>query len=302
MQEFHNKKGEFLKVRLFLLTTLTKMKLFSFLLVVLVLASCSPKLKTNITKSFSPLSENELLVVLDISDDQKIENESIGELKAVDNGLSVHCTYFENVQNLKKMARKVGANLIRITKQKNPDKWSTCHRLWAQAYKVTDPSVYETQIEWAADRKLTWNDFKGEPDLVEFPKALAVTNSGFGYESGINMFKAGKVFVQSVFNTQKSWVLPHGKTDYVLRHEQIHFDITEIYSRKLRKELADAKVTSGNSERAKSIFEKVFNELEQRQERYDSETARGSEKETQEHWEAVVKLELAKYDLFKSNE
>lgn len=268
---------------------------------VLVLSSCSPKLKANMTKSFSPLSEYDLVVVLDIADDQKIENESFGELKAVDNGLSVNCTYYENVQNLKKIAREMGANLIRITQQKNPDKWSTCHRLWAQAYKVKDPSLYETQIEWAADRKLTWNDFKGEQDLVEFPKALAVTNSGFGYESGISMFKAGKVFVQSVFNTQKSWVLPHGKTEYVLRHEQIHFDITEIYSRKLRKELADAKVTSNDSERAKSIFEKVFNELEGRQERYDSETAQGSEKETQEHWEAVVELELAKYDLYKSN-
>ena len=152
------------------------------------------------------------------------------------------------------------------------------------------------------DRKLTWNDFKGEADLVEFPKALAVTNSGFGYEARISMFKAGKVFVQSIFFTQKSWVLPNGRTDYVLRHEQIHFDITEIYSRKLRKELADAKVTSDNSHRAELIFEKVFDELQRRQERYDSETASGSEKETQEHREAVVELELAKYDLYKSNE
>lgn len=128
-----------------------------------------------------------------------------------------------------------------------------------------------------------------------------MTNSGFGYESGVNMFRAGKVFVQSVFNTNESWVVPEGRNDYVLRHEQIHFDITEIYSRKLRKELDDANITSDNADKAKPIFEKIFNEMERRQIRYDQETQRGDKSETQEHWEAVVELELAKYEFYKSN-
>ncbi len=277
------------------------MKYFSRIIVFLILTACSPKLKSTITQSFPSLSENELIVVLDIADDQEIETEKIGELKATDGGLSANCTYYENVQNLKKMAREAGANLIRITNQKNPDKWSSCHRLWAEAFRVADPKVYETQIEWSVDRKLTWNDFKGQPDLVNFPKALAVTSSGFGYESGISMFKEGKVFVQSVMHTQESWFLPEGKTDYVLRHEQIHFDITEIYSRKLRKTLADSKITSDNIERARPIFDKIFNELKKRQDRYDSETERGSKKETQENWEAIVEIELAKYDFYKTN-
>ena len=114
-------------------------------------------------------------------------------------------------------------------------------------------------------------------------------------------FKEGKVFVQSVFNTYDSWVLPEGRNDYVLRHEQIHFDITEIYSRKLRKELADAKVTSANLIKAKAIFDKVFNELQKRQNKYDRETKHGDKKETQENWEAIVEIELAKYEFYKEN-
>jgi hypothetical protein len=267
----------------------------------ILISGCAPKLKTTIIKEFPPLTEDELVVVLDITDDQDIKGEKIGDLKATDGGLSVNCTYYENIQNLKKLARESGANLIRITKQKNPDKWSTCHRLWAEVFRVSDPKIYETQIEWSSDRKLTWSDFKGEPDLVNFPDALALTNSGFGYESGINMFKEGKVFVQSVFNTQQSWFLPEGKNDYVLRHEQIHFDITEIYSRKLRKELSDAKITSDNITRAKPIFDRIFNELQKRQDQYDSETQRGNEKETQENWEAIVKIELEKYNFYKTN-
>ncbi|MBC2845380.1 DUF922 domain-containing protein [Winogradskyella flava] len=263
--------------------------------------ACSPKLKTNIDKTLVPLSEDALVIVLDISDDQTIVEELIGSIIAKDGGLAVNCTYYENILNLKALARQSGANVVKITEHKIPDKWSTCHRLKANIYKVENPKLYETKIEWSADRKLTWDDFKGKSDTINFPDALALTNSGFGYESGINMFKEGKVFVQSVFNTYNSWVLPEGRNDYVLRHEQIHFDITEIYSRKLRKELADANITSDNVAMARSIFDRVFNEMRNRQERYDQETKRGDKKETQEHWEAVVELELAKYEFYKSN-
>ena len=96
-------------------------------------------------------------------------------------------------------------------------------------------------------------------------------------------------------------MLPEGRNDYVLKHEQIHFDITEIYSRKLRKEFADAKIKSTDAVRAKTIFDKVFSEMQKRQEKYDRETARGDKKETQENWEAIVEIELAKYEFYKSN-
>jgi len=268
---------------------------------VLALIACSPKFKSTVKNKRSPLAKNALVVVLDIADDQQISGEFIGAIEAKDGGLAVNCTYYENIVNLKVIARSLGANLIKLTEHKTPDRWSTCHRIKAKIFYVDDSKKYETEIEWSADRKLTWDDFKGEPDRVNFPNALALTNSGFGYESGVNMFKQGKVFVKSVFRTDKSWVIPMGLNDYVLRHEQIHFDITEIYSRKLRKALADANITSDNVLRARPIFDKIFSEMEKRQQRYDEETKRGDKKETQEYWEATVKLELEKYDLYKSN-
>ncbi|WP_439153247.1 DUF922 domain-containing protein [Winogradskyella sp.] len=267
----------------------------------IVLISCSPKLKSQLEKKLNPLADDKLVIVLEVFDDQDILGDFVGIIEAKDGGLSVNCTYYENVLNLKRAARNAGANVVKITYVKQPDKWSTCHRLKAKIYKVKNPKLYETRIEWNANRKLTWDDFKGEPDTINHPTTLAMTNSGIGYESGINMFKEGKVFVQSFFYTNKSWVTPEGRSDYVLRHEQIHFDITEIYSRKLRKELAGANITSKNSQNAEPIFNRIINELTKRQDRYDEETMRGDRKETQEHWEAVVKLELAKYNLYKSN-
>jgi len=204
--------------------------------------------------------------------------------------------------NLKVLARQSGANLIKIAKHKPADGWSTCDRIWASIYKIDSVKKYETKIEWTPDRKLTWDDFKGEPNTKEFPDALAVTNSSLSYNSSsLSLFKSGKLFVQSTFHNYGSWVLPEGKTDYVLKHEQIHFDITEIYSRKLRKVLAEANVTNKNYLKANAIFEKIKNEWVMRQEAYDYETKHGLKKETQEEWEAIVLIELAKYDLYKLN-
>lgn len=278
------------------------MKRILIVLCLISFVSCSPKLRSSIIKKMPELSKDELVVVIDILDEQEILGEKIGEIKATDNGLSNNCSYYENINNLKALARQSGANLIKITGHKPADKFSSCHRLWATIYKVDNAKTYETEIEWSANRKLTWEDFKGKPDTESFPNALAVTNSGIGYEPGsISLFKDGKLFVRNVFYNHGSWVLPKGKTDYVLRHEQIHFDITEIYTRKLRKALIDANITTNNSNRAQVIFESIKKEWEQRQEDYDYSTQHGLKKETQEEWEAIVILELARYDLYKFN-
>ncbi|WP_396600796.1 hypothetical protein [Algibacter sp. R77976] len=278
------------------------MKRIVIVLFFIGLNSCSPKLRSSIVKEYPELSKTELVVVLDIVDDQIITGEKIGEIKATDNMLSNNCSYYENLENLRGLARKSGANLVKLTKHKPADKWSSCHRLWANIYRVNKAKEYETEIEWTPDRKLTWDDFKGEPDNETFPNAVAVTNSAISFESGsFNPFKDGKVFVRNMFNTNGSWVIPKGKTDYVLKHEQIHFDITEIYTRKLRKALIDANVTTKNSCRAYDIFNSIKNEWEEKQERYDYDTKNGVKKETQEEWEAFVMLELIKYDLYKYN-
>lgn len=277
------------------------MKKFALYSLCILCFACSPKLRSNVTSSLPPLGENDLVVVLEMIDDQYITAKKMGELKATDNGLSQNCTYYQNINSLKAMARQNGANLLKITKHKRPDNWSTCHRIYADMYRVEDPKLYETTIVWSEQRKLTWDDFKGEPDLVNFPNALAVTNSGMSYESERQFFKNGKVFIQSMFNTYSSWVLPEGRTEYVLRHEQIHFDLTEIYTRKLRKAFEDANITSNDAYEARQIFDRISSELSMKQDQYDAETIRGERQDIQEKWEAIVVIELAKYDLYKSN-
>ncbi|ARV08819.1 hypothetical protein BTO05_03885 [Winogradskyella sp. PC-19] len=262
--------------------------------------ACAPKLKSNIETKLEPLPKGTLIVVLEQTDNQDIEGQLIGEVSAKDNGFSVNCGYYQNINNLKEVARNSGANLVKITQEKQPSKWSSCFRIWGKIYKVDDPKVYETKIEWSDKRRLVWSDFKGTPDTEAHPNTLAITNSGFGIESSFNPFKASEIIVHNTFNTFKSWGIPEHMNDYVLRHEQIHFDITEIFTRKLRKTLFDNNLTSKDITRAKALFESTFQEYKLFQERYDADTQKGEKKDTQEKWEAIVEIELAKYDAYKT--
>src|SRR4029078_3590622 len=97
-------------------------------------------------------------------------------------------------------------------------------------------------IRWKESGKLSFEDFKG--NVPGFTPWAATTSSqiSFYYES-VNG-KLSKVVVYASFNKEKSWMKK--KLPEVLAHEQLHFDITEIFARKfyhdvMKKNSADKK-------------------------------------------------------------
>src|ERR1700733_10251558 len=86
-------------------------------------------------------------------------------------------------------------------------------------------------IDWSADKRLTWSDFKARPDENSPNAALTGTNIQFDFA-----YSSQTGFTYHItcrFDKNKSW--GRVKTDYILSHEQGHFDIAEIYTRKLCK-------------------------------------------------------------------
>lgn len=153
------------------------------------------------------------------------------------------------------------------------------------------------KIYWQ-DEPLSWEDFKARPAKGSSFKAN--TNAGLSYSWNLkneNGVVSLKYEVYSFFNPQSSWVLPDSKSDYLLKHEQLHFDITELHARKLRKALASLEVGKlGKDPKAflNSYYTRIEKERAVMQQRYDRETNHSLNKEAEARWQQFIKEELSK--------
>ena len=110
---------------------------------------------------------------------------------------------------------------------------------------------------WKATDTLTWNDFKGTPDRSARYLAISATGITYTYKfSGEDLnFQVRAFFVRS-----KSW-RNYGTDLKVLRHEQGHFDITEIYARKLASQLKQLKPSKTTFRQSiEALGEKIIKE------------------------------------------
>src|SRR5215831_11476620 len=123
----------------------------------------------------------------------------------------------------------------------------------------------EELIAWSPSRQLTWNDYKGTPDPNSDAAASTATYLGIEYKMD-NHHLGWKI--QCSFSITRSW--GRNKSDNVLKHEQGHFDIAEIFARKLNKKMKEYQF---NQTTYKSDLPKIYNaiteEKEAFQEQYD---------------------------------
>ena len=149
-------------------------------------------------------------------------------------------------------------------------------------------------IYYKKDTKLSWDDFKGEP--VESGAIAAITSSGFGFNLGfrnVGGVASMTINVYCDFSKNKSWVKPARKSDYILSHEQHHFDISYISARQFIKKLKTAEFTTTNY---RPVIERVYTdcakEMEVLQNQYDSETLNGQLQDKQQEWERKIDQKL----------
>ncbi|WP_037325181.1 DUF922 domain-containing protein [Salinimicrobium terrae] len=166
---------------------------------------------------------------------------------------------------------------------------------------VTQAQTEESRLAWEANA-LTWEDFQSSPD----PNSpfTANTSSGISYSWSLKSSILGKEYqfeVLSFFNPERSWVKNSG-SDHLLAHEQLHFDITELHARKLRKALAE--FDFNKSKNVKTELQKIYRELEGEraamQKKFDLETRHSMEEAAQLEWQQFVTQELKKFENFSS--
>lgn len=135
-------------------------------------------------------------------------------------------------------------------------------------------------IPWQTDKRLIWDDFLCEPKTGTDAVASTSTSLGIAYQLTDGQLT---YHITCYFNREKSWGLM--KTDYILAHEQGHFDITEIFARRLNEALQNYQFNKRTFKRDISeIYQAVVSQKEEYQKTYDAETDHSRNKKTQYDW------------------
>jgi len=134
-------------------------------------------------------------------------------------------------------------------------------------------------ILWQRDSLLSFSDFKKKPS----GSFQGLTYSGL-YLDMKQEDQFVKVYCYVLFICKESFL--KDSSESLLKHEQLHFDITELYARKMRQQLSQK-----NPDKEKSIsaaIQKTYNslviDLNSEQNRYDKETIHGTNEIKQLQW------------------
>ncbi len=155
-------------------------------------------------------------------------------------------------------------------------------------------------IYWSEDNPLEWDDFKGEARFDFANRYIsALTTSGIIHYRGC---KEGKIIykIKPYFQKDESWVKSEARTTYHLDHEQLHFDVTELHARKLRKLLAEQNFRCGEEEAFEKYIEQYLNNWEMMQRSYDINTHHSTDENKQMEWKYRIQYELSLLEDFKS--
>lgn len=171
------------------------------------------------------------------------------------------------------------------------------------------PAVSPLAIPWSPDRPIGWEDFLGElpTDAAGSAQAAAIDMTlswrltfVVEYDPGLKRWRstidADSLDVTNVMDPSRSWVAPDKRREEILNHEQRHFDLNEVYRRKLLAALPPLAVEGASVKTAKealqekihTIASQILRKLAEVQERYDEETAHGTNQQEQAAWDEKI--------------
>ena len=157
-------------------------------------------------------------------------------------------------------------------------------------------------VPWSASRRLSWDDFRGIPPASD-PERAAETAYSLFHALGCR----GKTFqfrVVAAVLPRQSWVRPAilanpAQNSRTLRHEQTHFDLSEVHARRMRRYFSELREPCLKSEpELAAQSDRFIREEATAQLRYDGETNHGRNVQRQSSWDADVARQVASLDQF----
>ena len=159
------------------------------------------------------------------------------------------------------------------------------------------PAAPAPLIIWSAERPLTLADFQARAPMGN--PLSASTSSNIKADAACKDYVFSST-VQATFEPGTSWVRnPQKASETLLRHEQLHFDLTEVYARIMRQRL-QLFAARANCEKLQPAFNNVtklvYADWDREQNRYDLETNHGLNTVRQTAWAKQI---AARLDMLK---
>lgn len=150
----------------------------------------------------------------------------------------------------------------------------------------------DSEVRWRKARRLTWDDFQGRVDRGTHMDALTESGIAFSWTCGYRGFEFD---AYAMFVPEKSWVKQ--RTSALLAHEQLHFDITELHARKIRKYFSEVGNPCRMGERGiNAAAQNIIRASREMQNRYDRETHHSENEAEQARWQREVASQLRRMD------
>lgn len=103
--------------------------IFLALSLCILFASCSSTVRSQMFHQEKALDANEKVAFLEEHHSIPEGAKKLGRAKFGDSGFSVNCSYNHNAVKAVELARKNGANIVKVIKKKKPNLWSSCYRI-----------------------------------------------------------------------------------------------------------------------------------------------------------------------------
>lgn len=153
-------------------------------------------------------------------------------------------------------------------------------------------NAQDSLIVWSGSKPLRWTDFSGpvKPGSEYDAEVFAEVQYRYIFKDKNNF----KFDVFATFSRNTSWSRKSKQSEALLKHEQMHFDLAELYARKLQEEFEKYNYTENFAKEIVAIFEPLKKEYHSMQLKCDEETNHSLNREKQEQWEAYIQAELLK--------
>jgi hypothetical protein len=150
----------------------------------------------------------------------------------------------------------------------------------------------EQVIYWNESVPLKWKYFSGKVKDTSAFDAEVFAEVRYTYE----FFSTGdyRFDVYAQVDPQTSWCKGAKQSADLLKHEQLHFDIAELFARRIKQAFENYQYTENFSSEIEQIFNQKKAEYHAVQRQYDEETNHSIDKEKQRSWQQQVQNELSK--------